>query len=267
DFTLTSYSYDALADSIYLEDFILESPKQYFRLPGKYAEKTLSLRLNWKKANPVQEKLAHPVLIGGIRVGTIPSDPVKVPEARGNLFFHSRLKTSSVRESFQRTQYKFSPYGQGDSPRTGDKIFIDRNSPLNVAQRKRLLEQVRGGATAICLLEGNPWLSGWAKDFGAGFQTDDRFFYEVRADVDTTNFKDTSSYFDNWLFHFTRHRISNIGDSDVWIQDAHNNNPLIFSKAIGSGRVVFVNLALSNQLVNTNVNAMRLLFALCSADI
>lgn len=267
EFSLTSYSHDALADSIYLEDFIVESPRQYFRLAGKYAKTTLALKLNWKKSNPVKEKLAHPVLIGGIRIGTIPSDPLTVPEERGKLFLHSGLKKSSVRETLLRTRYIFSPYRPDSSPRTGDKIFIDRNSSMSTGQQEQLLEQVRGGATAICLLEGNSWLSKWAGGFGLDFRTENQFFYEVRADADTAVFRVSSSYFDNWLFHFTSYRVSGIRDSNVWIRDAHNDNPLIFSKEVGSGRVVFVNLALSNQLVNTNVNAMRLLFALCSTGV
>ncbi len=266
EFTLTSYSHESLADTIYIEDYIVGSARQYFRLAGKYSQITCKINLNWRRSNPVEEKLAHPVLIGGIRIGTIPSDPLVVQKPRGNLFLHSKLKESAVGETFLRTQVDFSAYEQNSSPRNGDKVVIDRNSPLSVGAQKKLLDEVRGGVTAICLLEGNSWLSGWSAGFGADFRMDDRFFYEVRAEVDTTIFRDASNYFENWLFHFTNYRVSGIGNSEIWIQDSHNNNPLMFSKAIGSGRIVFVNLALSNQLVNSNVNGMKLLFALCSAE-
>ncbi|MEX2115573.1 MAG: hypothetical protein WEB37_01700, partial [Bacteroidota bacterium] len=264
EFTLTNYSHDPLADSIYVQDGVVSSIKKYFRLPIKYSQSTENLNLTWNQRIPRDEKFAHPVLIGGIRVGVIPSDVLTVSEQRSNLFLHSLLKKSSLRDTFTRTRYDFHPYLQREIVRTGDRILIDRNSPLNADQQKKLLEQVQGGAVVICLLEGNSWLRDLSKTMGIDWRMENRFFYEVRAIVDSTMFKGPTNYFANWLFHFTSYRVTNIKDSDVLIQDDHNDNPLVFSKEVGAGRIVFVNLALSTQLVNTNVNAMKLLFDLCN---
>lgn len=261
EFTMRNYSHDPLADSISVDDGVVRSDGEFFRFRKKYDESTVQVKLTWDPRMP-DEPLAHPVLIGGIRVGLIPSEPLGIPAQSSGIVVHSKLAKSAVTEIFRRVNYEFRPYRSGMTMGAEDRIVVDRNSPLNEAERKTFLDAVRRGATAICLLEGNPWLADLARTAGPGFRLEEEFSYQIRPVADSTFLNGSADLFRNWLFHFAPHRVGLSAGIEVLVRDAENDNPLIFSIPTGKGRIIVVNLALSTQLVNTNTNGLRLLFAL-----
>ncbi len=267
----TNNTRDGVADRIHISSEFVEAEGKFFRTSSKGSSFTDTLRLHWKKSLP-DTSIIVPISIGSVPVMHVAarSFPIesRVRDSIGIVTaFPSGTTVRALRNI--RLNVTFVSPGSIESQPAGRILVLDERclSLLSVDGKARsgirsLAE--RGGHVVILRQEEDDWnmspvIQGVrlerTHEFGANagviMNEGNRLFRAPNA-ID-------SSLWASWLFFRAYHRIDlpKDGSIEVIASDAATGSPLIVTKKTGEGRITYVDLNFSHQMMNLHSGAMR----------
>jgi hypothetical protein len=269
----TNNTRDGVADRIRISSELVEAEGKPFRASWKGSSFIDTLRLHWKKTL-ADTSIVVPVSIGTIpvmnfavrnfQVETADSDSVGIVTA-----FPSGTTVRGLHDLGVHAAV-VSPGGALTQEMFRTLVLDERClSLLSVGREMRseirsLAEQ--GGHVVILRQEEDDWnltpIMPGVKlertlDLGAdamvAFNDSSSLFRKPNA-VD-------SSLWDSWLFFRAYHRIvvPSDGSVEVVVRDAASGTPLVVTERTGKGRITYVGLNLSHQMMNLHSEVMRFL--------
>lgn len=277
---LTNFSRDGVADEVWVDDAYATARPSRFRLSQKGATHLDVLPLTWRGNPPPGNYLMQ------VQIDSIPEAnflarnfPAAVDSTK-RLGLLAALADSPAAETLRRLNLNYTALSPGADWENRldslDVLLIDRrllSFQPELAQKRVALQRFAeaGGHVIILAQEAPVWNNGplWeglhlipvlSWDANTPLQT-----AAAHALLVSPNHLEASDW-EGWLFRRAYNLISGpaLVDAETPIQTAAENAPLLVTKALGRGRLTYVDLALAPQLLNVHPGAFRLFANLLS---
>lgn len=262
-------SRDPVYDIINVNDTLAVGPPINFRLMNKGNSQLDTLTIEEVKNAPTGDYLLN-ITIKGDVVGKFAARKFDVEvDTPKSVFVRSQLKTKSILyHSLNRIGVKSICDEVISDLQNIDIVIIDRNEFLKSQLKQNEVETLNGfinsgGKIIILSQEAESMNSNYfANEINLKTDSDDlNQKISLKGDLLLTPNK-IENLFDNWLYQKINNSLIVKNNGEILIGD--ELNPVISSKKIGKGLLVYVNLNLHHQLMNIHPPTYKLLGNLIS---
>lgn len=280
DVRLTNYSRDGVADTLRIEHLYATAARSFFRLSNKDDTHLARLYPIWR-GNPPEGSYLIPITIRGEKVGNFLARKfTAVVDRRKKVGVLTGLPNSALASALRRLQVAFTEVTCGENIAqqidTLDVLLIDRRAltlrPEILERREQLLRFVENGGHLIVLAqEPEAWRAS-ALFPGCELRETDRFDNELPVQFDHGHplviapNELTQADWQNWILRRAYQEIvlGNGVQAEKLVLAADSGSPLLISAERRLGRLTYIGLALTPQLLNVQPGAYRLLANLIS---
>jgi hypothetical protein len=271
---LTNHSRDGVSDLLLVDDTLATSDNLQVTLPGKESVAMDTLTLSWNPALRDSMYLV-PVRFGGVTITGFfgKKFSAKIDSSR-SLALITGWQRSETGEALRRLGFhdlkvirneKLSEFALGSLP----TIIIDRRAttlrPFDQEETRILNSFVINGGHLIVLAQDADWWNASPFIENVRLQPTTKWTVETSLTCDSTSSlfslpnSITKDDFKNWIIRRAYNTIQcNTPDVRVLLS-AEDRSPVILEKSRGRGKIVYIDAALSPQLMNIHEGVFRFL--------